>query len=172
MPIINFQLEKQQHNNWCWAAVAVSVDRYFDPKSAWCQCRMASRMAKAAKLRVTQCGTCRRAKRVPHSCNQPWYLDEALKFVDRLKGKPKPGALSFAGIRKSIKAGRPVCARILWGVGGGAHFVVISGCVESASGERWVDVQDPLTGNATWLYDEFLFNYQYFQGRWDETYPV
>ena len=171
MPKIDFNLEKQQHNNWCWAAVASSVDRYFNPKSTWCQCRMAGKMAKAAKLKVKNCGGCQRSKRAPEECNQPWYLDKALEFVGRLKGTPKPTPLSFAQIHKTIQAGRPVCVRVQWG-NGGAHFVVISGCVVGSSGQRWVDVEDPHTGSSTWLYEEFKSNYQYLEGCWDETYPV
>lgn len=171
MPILDFEMELQQHNNWCWAAVAVSVDRFFNRNSTWCQCRVASRMAKMEKLKVKNCGTCRKPKRAPEACNRPWFLDRALNIVERLKGKPKPRPLTFEQIERRIKAGRPVCVRIQWGGGQGGHFVVISGCVGNSSG-RWVDVEDPHAGSSTWRYDEFLVNYQYSRGRWAETYAV
>jgi len=171
MPNIGFNMEKQEHNNWCWAAVAVSVDRHFAPDSTWCQRRLASKMAKKEKLKVKSCGTCQNRKPTPRTCNRPWYLDKALELVDRLRGKPKPAPLSFAQIEKKIKAGFPVCLRVLWGEGG-AHFIVVSGYVKTKSGAQWVDVEDPHAGSSTWLYDEFLSNYQYSQGRWVETYPV
>ncbi|HTR38284.1 MAG TPA: papain-like cysteine protease family protein [Bryobacteraceae bacterium] len=172
MPRIAFEMERQQHSNWCWAAVATSVSRYFDPDSGWCQCRMASRMARLSKLKVKTCGTCGKSKRVAAACNRPWYLEKALALADRLKGQPKPKPLKFSRVRKRIKAGNPVCARILWGQGPDAHFVVISGCYRSKSGELWVDVEDPDSGSSTWRYDEFLSNYQYAQGQWVATYPV
>jgi hypothetical protein len=172
MPILDFNIELQQHNNWCWAAVAVSVDRYFDRKSTWCQCRVASKMAKMEKLKVKNCGTCQKPKHAPKACNRPWSLDKALKIVDRLKGKPPLRPLTFEQTERRIKAGRPVCVRIQWGGGQGGHFVVISGYATGKSGSRWVDVEDPHAGSSTWRYDEFRENYQYAQGHWVETYAV
>jgi hypothetical protein len=172
MATIDFDMQKQQHSNWCWAAVAVSVARYFDPDSKWCQCRLATRMAKREKLNVAKCGTCRKTIGVPEKCNQPWYLKKALRIVKRLRGKPTGSLLSFRKTKELIKAGRPVCARILWGQGPAAHFVVISGCFTTKSGDRWVDVEDPDSGSASWLYEEFRKNYQYAQGGWVDTYPV
>jgi len=172
MPTINFAMETQDQSNWCWAAVASSVERYYAPQSKWCQCRFASAMAKKTKLRVADCGTCKKAKRLPKTCNQPWYLHRALKLVGRLAGKPKHKPISFSQIRKQIKKRRPVCLMIRWGAGPDAHFVVISGCQETSSGKQYVDIEDPFAGSSTWLYDEFRSNYQYAKGSWVATYPV
>lgn len=172
MPRIDFNMQKQQHSDWCWAAVATSVDHYFDPGSAWCQCRLASKMAKIQKLKVRTCGSCKIRKPTPEACNCPWYLDKALKIVHRLKGKPKLSDLSFSQISKKIKAGRPVCVQILWGKGPAAHFLVISGCTKGRKGERWLDIEDPDAGSSTWLYEEFRSNYQYYQGKWCATFSV
>jgi hypothetical protein len=172
MPTISFNMESQEHSDWCWAAVAVSVERFFAPGSTWCQCRMASRMAKREGLNVKNCGTCESRKRAPRTCNRTWYLDKALKLVGRLKAKPKPRPLTFAQTERKIKAGRPVCARIQWGGAPGGHFVVISGCETASSGNRWVDIEDPFAGSSTWLYDEFRSNYMYSQGQWSDTYPI
>jgi hypothetical protein len=172
MVTIDFKMQRQQHSNWCWAAVAVSVARYFDPDSTWCQCRVASRMAKQANLKVAGCGTCRSPSGVPKKCNRPWFLGKALRIVKRSRGKHKDGSLSFGKIRELIKAGRPVCARILWGEGPEAHFVVVSGCFTTKTGERWLDVEDPDSGSSTWLDEEFRKNYHYAQGKWVRTYPV
>lgn len=172
MPRIDFEIQRQQHSNWCWAAVATSVACYFDPDSGWCQCRMASRMAKLTRLKVKSCGTCGHATPVPAACNRPWYLEKALALAGRIKGNPQPKPLDFSRIRRRIKEGRPICVRILWGQGPDAHFVVISGCHRSKSGELWVDVEDPDSGSSTWRFDEFLSNYQYAQGHWVATYPV
>lgn len=172
MPAIKFNMEPQQHSEWCWAAVAVSVERFFAPRSTWCQCRMASRMAKITGLRVKDCGTCQKTKRVPRTCNRAWYLEKALKLVRRLKGQPKVGHLTFAQTERKIKAGRPVCVRVQFGADPTGHFVVISGCETASSGNRWVDVEDSFAGSSTWLYDEFRTNYQYSQGRWSATFPI
>jgi hypothetical protein len=171
MPTIAFNMQKQLHSNWCWAAVAVSVARHFAPDSTWCQCRLASRMAKLEKLKVAGCGTCRNSSGVSRKCDQPWYLDRALRIVKQLNGTPELTPLSFRQTVERIKAGRPVCVRILWGAGPAAHFVVITGYLQTKSGS-WVDVEDPDTGSSTWLFEEFLSNYYYSQGAWVDTYPV
>jgi hypothetical protein len=172
MPSIDFLMQKQEHSDWCWAAVTSSVDRYFNPKSTWCQCKLASRMAKAERLKVRSCGSCNGSKSTPEVCNQPWYLQKALKIVRRLKGEPLPGPLSFSKIRKALEAGKPVCVMVLWGKGPEAHFVAITGCVKGPKGERWVDVEDPDMGSSTWLYEEFRSNYQYDKGHWNFTFRV
>ena len=169
MPSLGFRIQKQQHTDWCWAAVASSVDHYFNPRSKWCQCRVAGRMAKMEKLGVT-CGTCGKRKRISEKCNRPWDLEKALKIVSRLKGRKKNSFLSFAQIQKTIGTGRPVCVMIQWGRSQMAHFVVISGCATGRHGEHWVDVADPFVGSSTWLYEEFRSNYQHHQGRWIRTY--
>jgi len=172
MPSIDFKMQKQEHSDWCWAAVATSVDRYFNAKSKWCQCRLASKMAKAEKLKVKSCGNCKARKPTQAACNKPWYLQKALRLVHRLDRKPIQGPLSFSKIKKAIEANRPVCVMVLWGKGPEAHFVTISGCVESSNGKRWLDVEDPDAGSSTWLYEEFRSNYQYYQGRWNFTFLV
>ena len=172
MPTLDFEIQKQEHSDWCWAAVAASVDRYFNPKSKWCQCKLASRMAKIEKLKVKNCGNCSKPKPVDDACNQPWYLQKALKILGRLKSRPTPGPLSFSKIRKIIKSGRPICVMVLWGKGPVAHFVVISGCVKGPNGERWLDIEDPDMGRSTWLYEEFVSNYQYDSGHWNFTFLV
>ena len=172
MPSIDFKMQKQEHSDWCWSAVATSVDRYFDANSAWCQCRLASKMAKIEKLKVTTCGSCQKRKPIPEACNRPWYLEKALKIVHRLRGKPRPGFLSFSQILKKIEAGRPICVMVLWGKEAVGHYVVISGCTKGRHGERWVDIEDPYAGSSTWLYEEFRSNYQYYQGKWHLTFGV
>ena len=105
MATIDFEMQKQQHSNWCWAAVAVSVARYFDPDSTWCQCRLASRMAKREKLNVAGCGTCRNPSSVPKKCNQPWYLQKALRIVKRLKREAQGRAVELPEDQRTNQGG-------------------------------------------------------------------
>ncbi len=172
MPSIDFAMQRQEHSDWCWSAVASSVDHYFNKRSKWCQCRLASRMAEIEKLKVRTCGGCKTRKPLPQACNRPWYLQRALRIVRRLHGKPKRGALSFSKIEKIIKKRRPICVMIQWGASPIAHFVVISGCGKARNGDKWVDIEDPDSGRSTWLYKEFRSNYQYGHGRWLYTFLV
>src|SRR5438105_1231176 len=109
-----FQIEKQTKDMWCWAAVSVSVNRYFSPKSKWTQCRVARE--------VTHNQNCCGDK---EACNLAEKLEDGLKAVEHWK-ETLDGVLTFEQIQSEIDASRPVCARIGWRHGGG-HFVIISG---------------------------------------------
>jgi hypothetical protein len=165
-------MERQKAANWCWAAVAVSVARYFDTRSDWRQCGVAklvlSRAHREGEIEspIPVCCT----KPIPRGCNQPWYLEDALKQVGTLRGQPKAGRLSFKKIQGKIDADRPVCVRIEWG-GGGGHFVVISGYHISRNDVPQVDVEDPLTGAALVNYSDFVRRYR-GTGKWTHTYSV
>jgi hypothetical protein len=155
--IKTFQMERQKERNWCWAAVTVSVDRYFDATSLDLeQCELAGKMFRA--------GVCGNEKKF----NKPRKLQEALRLVDNLKDQPLNGPLRFERIRQEINANRPVCARIQW-KGGGAHFIVIDGCTEFDSGFRQVHVQDPDSGPGVVSYDELAYAYR-LQGEWSHSF--
>jgi hypothetical protein len=174
MPNIKtFRMQKQAAPNWCWAAVAVSVDHFFAPKSHKRQCGLVTEVFREwqgeGAPKVPLHGCC--AKPVPGCCNKAWYLEDALKKVDRLNGDPTKGTLSFQKIQRQIKADRPVCLRIQWRKGGG-HFVVISECYTDRNGVRQVTVQDPWTGLGSEVsYYAIVHNFGR-AGFWSHTYPV
>lgn len=172
MPMLSFTLQKQLQSEWCWAAITASVSKHYNPDSPWCQCKLATKMT-GSKTTGDQ-GCCSRpyTKDLAHTCNQPQYLERALRMVGRLAAAPTAGPLTFSNIQKEILAGRPVCARIRWGRATVGHFVLIYGCRKSKRGGQWLYVEDPLYGNSTWLYSEFCRNYQYADGRWSHTYPI
>jgi hypothetical protein len=165
---LSLRMQHQKHSDWCWAAVASSISEHFSRTSPWCQCKLAREMTKRKK----HCCGHPFTKNLAEECNQPWYLDRALKIVKRLDGKAKEGRLSYSQIKKQINEGRPVCVRIQWGREGAGHFVVISGCQKSSRGDRWLYVEDPFYGNSTWEFREFCTNYQYADGHWTHTFPV
>ncbi len=154
-------MQKQMTSVWCWAAVSVSVDRFFDHDSEWRQCGLARKVTK-------QPVCC--SKPVPHKCAQLFYLEDALTLVGRLKGNPTVGPLSFREVQRRIDKKHPICARIGWR-GGGGHFVVISG-YRVHNGAKQVDVEDPMRkGTSTIDYQTFVHQYRAV-GRWTHTYPV
>jgi hypothetical protein len=153
-----FQMELQEQDEWCWAAVSLSVERYFSPTSPLTQCMIAGQLLGA------------RCCDDPEACNQPAKLQDALKLVRRLTGDPTAGPLSFTDIQKDLDGGRPVCLRIGWD-GGGGHFVILVGYGLSRSGARLVEVEDPLYGSSIVIYEEFISRYL-SSGQWTATYPV
>jgi hypothetical protein len=152
------QMETQQLGNWCWAAVSVSVDKYFNPASTRTQCQVASAVTGTA----TCCST-------PGPCNTVERLDTALTVVARLKTTLlRP--LAAPEIQSEIAAFRPVCVRIGWADGGG-HFVAVDGIGRSPSGETIVHVVDPLFDDSVVTLDELLSAYQ-GSGQWTSTFFV
>jgi len=39
--LLDFSMQQQDQTNWCWAAVAASVVRYYHADTQWTQCRIA-----------------------------------------------------------------------------------------------------------------------------------
>jgi hypothetical protein len=154
----------QTHTFWCWAAVAVSVDRLFARTSTgWAQCELVARLLPGAS---DCCST-------PKLFNKPYSLQEALDKVGNWRDTVGP--LSFAEIKEQLSAQRPVCCRIQW-FGQGAHAVAIDACLEYESGEQIVHVVDPFyswgPGGGDYIpYDEFVSNYR-SSGEWTHTYRV
>ncbi len=157
-----FEMEKQpQNSNWCWAAVGVSVNRYFLPDSPLEMCDLAGQI-------LNDPDTC---KVPPSGLDKTGHLENVLRYLGLLKEPPELGALDFDNIRAQINASLPVCVRIEWSDQVSGHFVVISGFARSASGDLWVDVADPYYENATVLYDEFVHAYL-GDGEWNYTFLV
>ena len=176
MPMLLFKMQRQLQSDWCWAAMTASIVRHFDPDSPWCQCKLATKVTQSrkasAKASAKECCSHPYTKDLARACNQPQFLDRALRLVGRLAGPPTAGPLTFSQIQKEILAGRPVCVRIGWARATVGHFTLIYGYTKSKRGEYWLYVEDPLYGNSTWLYSEFCRNYQYADGRWSHTYPI
>jgi hypothetical protein len=151
-----FSIEQQQETEWCWDAVALSVEHYFDPNSQLTQ----------EQLAVKELGS---------AADQPWYLQDALQGIGKLSTNPQ-GFLSFAQIQQQLAANLPVCVHIAWNEGG-SHYVVISGYGVSSAGNPQVYVSDPLLPNSNvvvWDYDAFVFAYTpnytvHAEGTWVDT---
>jgi len=154
-----FPMQKQQEPDWCWDAVAVSVARYFDPKTKWTQATLAEHV-----LDVTSVA----------QADQPFYLQNALESMGKLSENPQ-GFLSFAQIQQELVANRPVCVHIAWNEGG-SHYVVVSGYGKSPGGSPQVYVSDPILqdGNVIiWDYDAFVTaynpSYTSAEGTWADS---
>jgi len=153
-------IETQEMSEWCWAAVSVSVDRFFNPGSGVRQCDVAQQVL---NLNSNCCGN-------KQACNEPALLQDALKAIGRFKDAVGR-RLRFTEIQTEINIRRrPVCVRIGWEEGGG-HFVMIDQFIELTSGDQLVHVLDPLYPNSLIHYDDFVSEYQ-GDGRWTGTFFV
>jgi hypothetical protein len=150
----------QTQTNWCWAAVSSSISHFFNAASSWSQCGVAN-----SALHRTDC--CGSGAADPSKCNQPWYLDQALAITGNLKLFVS-SSLTFAQVKAEIALGAPIGSRVGWN-GGGGHFQVICGWLETASGSEFIDVSDPIYLNTQILFSSFASGYQ-SGGTWSHSY--
>ncbi len=156
-----FTMQKQKREEWCWAAVSVSVATFYDKQSAWTQCLLVNE-----ELGLDGC--C--ANVSPDECNQPWYLELGLSRVGHLASKDESSA-PFATASAEIDGERPLGCWIVWPDSTG-HFVVINGHSTDFAAtppREWVSVQDPKYGSSDYPYLKFLVAYRKF-GRWEFSY--
>jgi papain like cysteine protease AvrRpt2 len=116
---LNFEMQHQEHDQWCWAAVSTSVALYFDPGADWKQCKVVS-----AELWFGFHDCC--ADGASDACNRWWYLDRALRRTDTFERVQDGAPAELTGVYGELDAGRPVGVRIGWR-GGGGHFIAIEG---------------------------------------------
>ena len=158
---LGFAMQRQQQDNWCWAAVAVSVSDFYIPPSPWTQCRIAD-----AELDQAIC--CHDGASA--ACNQWWYLNRALDRTTHLVNWDE-GMISLKAITHEIDNGRPVGVRVEW-AGGGGHFVVVAGYQLDPGGGHTIAVFDPWPASGDTLAQAWdTFAGQYLgTGRWTHTY--
>lgn len=158
-----FQMQEQKLDQWCWAAVGVSVAKYFEPDSTLDQFQLAA-------LVLNMPGGCR-GNAIPE-CDKGASLTTVFEKLNRLAGNSILGPVSFAQVRQVIDGGWPIPVRIVWDDNpGNAHAVVITGYSISASGVPLLQVDDPFYDRSILSYDTFVSSY-HGSGRWERTYRL
>jgi Papain-like cysteine protease AvrRpt2 len=153
---VKLVMQPQLQSQWCWAACSTGVYHLYDARSSWTQCRVVN-----AELGETGC--CQDGS--TGKCNRPWYLDRALTRTGNFAGRSE-GTVPLSRLRSELDAGRPVGIRIGW-AGGGGHFVMISGCLNDATGI--LEVRDSIYGTSEISIAAFASSYQ-GSGSWTHTY--
>jgi hypothetical protein len=164
-----FVMQIQKEGQWCWAAVAVSINQYLDPLTSgtWTQEKLATQVLQGRR-QIPSGVDC---SKTPGQCNLPARLDDALTAVGNLgTAGAVAGILSFEDLMAWIDKQLPVCARIVWFTGSG-HFVALTGYRTFASGLQQVYVQDPSVGPSYHDYEELVADYPP-GGSWQDTYLV
>ncbi|MFC5550973.1 C39 family peptidase [Massilia aerilata] len=153
-----FAMEKSREKDWCWAATAVSVSRYYNPQSPWNQCKVAD-----ACLSLPCCH-----QPAPANCLRTYSLTGPLRKTANLN-RYGAGSASLQDVETEINNGRPVCCHVKWR-GKGGHFVAIVGYDLLA---QQVIVEDPKGNVARLPYAVFCKSYSVGSnkgGVWDYTY--
>lgn len=147
---LDLSCEKQKGDNWCWAAVAASVARFYDPQVELEQCELANRF-----LQTDQCCGPNADMEI---CDRPQRLDKVLGITGNLveffhdATKPEP-PISFETVRSEIDKGRVVCSRVSLSPRGG-HFQMITGW-KTAAGENYLIISDPIHERVEILFSSF-----------------
>jgi hypothetical protein len=138
---LSLEVQPQQGDLLCWAAVAASVSTFFNPQSVWTQCAVASRV-----LNVPGC--CQSVA----PCNQDSFLESAFQVTANLAAPPS-FRLTFPQIKGEIDQQRPIGIRIAFGISVG-HFVVLSGYDDTDAGQETVMLSDPAGVDNTVFYTD------------------
>lgn len=157
---VPFPMQPQKREEWCWAAVSVSVLRFYEAQSTLSQCQLVN-----DELGLDNC--CSGAS---DECNQPWYLEFGLERVGHLASKLESSA-SFEDVGGELDGRRPLGCWIQWPDGTG-HFVVLNGYATDFGATppaQWVSVQDPKYGHSDYPYLNFLVSYRKV-GTWSFSY--
>src|SRR5262249_3004010 len=131
--VANFAMQHQLQTQWCWAAVSASVTALHQQPMTQCAIVNLTRSLNSC----CQSGS-------SSSCNQPWYLDQALLKTGTL-ARMTAQYLPWSQLRSEIDAGKPVGVRMGWPNGGG-HFLAVSG-YDAQLGI--IAVADPWFGNSS-----------------------
>lgn len=154
---LNIPVENQLLNNWCWAAIASALGRYYGTSDE-SQAQIASQVLKKNCLEFAFDDEVRR------SADTISRLDIAMSVAGCYShwsaGKPL-----FDRVRFEINFGRPFGARVGWHAGA-AHYVLIHGYRDH--GEKLL-VADPLHGSGEYSLGEFPARYRQ-GGAWTETF--
>jgi hypothetical protein len=162
-------VEHQIEDNWCWAAVAVSIHNFLNPPAAPATpLQDQGQLATQVLLADGQIPAGVRCDRTPGLCDYPGRLDEALAATGNLRKVFPNNHLDYPSLKACINKDLPVAARIVWR-GGSAHFIVLDGYTELANGDVLISVQDPLYGPSLQYYGDLINDYPP-GGGWQDTF--
>ncbi len=155
---LDFVMQHQEQDMWCWDAASVSVARFYNPATAWTQGSLAN-----AEFGRNDCVV--GAGRVS-PCNWGRWPDSPLQTVGHLNQRLN-NALTTVQLAAEMERSAPVVVNIAWR-GGGGHIAAVRGR-SLANGVEHVAVADPWYGDSDLTYNAFRDNYQGL-GAWNVSY--
>jgi hypothetical protein len=170
---LGLTMQRQQHSNWCWAAVAASVAHFFDKSSQWTQCVLASQ-----QLNQPNNGCCTNGDD-PDTCNQVSHLEKSLSLIRHRNpdtDNPSDGIASPEVIKQEIDLGRPIGVRIGWDDSlDQGHFILVTG-YDDGTPDLTVMINDPENPDGSppskCPYSALEHGYLSESGVWKNTYFI
>ena len=157
--ILNFQIQKQLLNEWCWAAVASSISFKYDPNSIWQQSKLAAEILSSVCINVDPSS----AGNAPQVCHQEYKLSVVMQNYTKNSAWMVERVLTLDEIRYQINSGWPICCQIYWQSIGNAHYIVIYGYEGNT-----IIIGDPEAGVCSADYDDLVSGYR--GGQWNISY--
>ena len=143
--VVNMEFQKQQQDNWCWAAVTSMIyhENSPDGRYVW-QCKMASRFI--ADKPGEYC--CDAGVASTSTCNRGYRTKEALDHYGLLDGysEGRVTDATMERIRREIGLNYPVALSTGWATGGGHAIVLYGFGFGGIAGGQAVYIYDPTTG--------------------------
>lgn len=146
---------KQEKGEWCWAACAVMILRYYDDEEIQ-QCHLANLFFPSADC----------CDLSPSSCNTSCQIGD-VRAIYQIKGircTPRAGAVSFNTMKTEIDNGRPVEVYLSRGLNG--HLIIIRGWYINGA-NLYALVIDPINGGHGAVAYAYLLNSKF--GMWAAT---
>jgi hypothetical protein len=178
---IGLRMQYQETGEWCWIAVATSINHFYDPASTWTQCKIMTIVGQTINGFPPDTSACPSADVLaanpglaailadPYSKPAEFVLDNPAYHIDpeyiksggisdplKLVGNwasNQPGSLSLDEIAREVHAGRPVAADITW-FSGGSHVIAIAGVLGDS-----LLVLDPVNGQSVVRFGAFPGSY-------------
>jgi hypothetical protein len=178
---IGLRMQYQETGEWCWIAVATSINHFYHPASTWTQCQIMTIVGQTINKFPPDTSACPSADVLaanpglaailadPYSKSAEFVLDNPAYRIDpeyiksggvsdplKVAGNwasDQPGSLGLDQIASEVNAGRPVVAAITW-FSGGSHFVAIAGVLGDS-----LLVLDPINGQSVVRFGAFPTSY-------------
>jgi hypothetical protein len=181
---IGLRMQFQETDEWCWIAVATSINHFYDPSSTTTQCSVMTVVGQTINKFPTNTSACPSAAAVasdpglaailadPYTAAAQYVLDnpslgipteyiksggvgDPLNVNGNCANYPGQSSLTLAQITTEIGAGRPVAVDIAWNGGAGQHCVAVAGVLDDV-----LLICDPIYGETVIPYESFPSAYQ------------
>jgi hypothetical protein len=180
---IGLRMQYQETNEWCWIAVATSINHFYNPASTATQCGIMTTIGQTINKFPSNTSACPSAKAIasvpglaailadPYTATAENVLDNPslgipIEYIksggvgDALNvhgnwNSSGPSSPTLAQIATEISAGRPVAVDIAWNGGAGQHCVAIAGVLNDL-----LLICDPAYGESVIQFESFPSAYQ------------
>ena len=175
---IGLRMQYQESSEWCWIAVATSINHFYNPASTATQCQIMTTVGQTINGFPPNTSACPSAAVVaatpglaniladPYSPAAEFVLDNPALGIDaeylKSGGVKDPldvhgnfashqgAGLTLAQIANEVNAGRPVAVDITWNTRKASHCVAIAGVMDD-----YLLVLDPANGESVVQFGSF-----------------